>query len=205
MPFPWKHVAIAVAAILAATGVRWALDPLLDFHVPYVTYFVAIVFIAWRTSTPVALASVVASWAAGTYLFVAPAFSLIHIEVASWIGSIAFFAVGIAITLIADRMRRALDRSARSEQQLELISRRLPALVSYIDPGRRYVWCNEEYTRWFGLSREAIVGHTMQEVLGTQAWQKIEPQVAAALAGQVVEYESAVPYVPGGSRWIRVP
>jgi PAS domain S-box-containing protein len=204
VPFPWKHAGIAAATILAATAARWALNPLLDFHVPYVTYFVAIVFIAWRTTTPVTLASVAASWAAGTFLFIAPAFSFIHLDVASWIGSIAFFAVGIAITLIADRMRRALDRSARSEQQLDQISRRLPALVSYVGPDRRYVWCNEEYTRWFGLSRETIVGRTMEEVLGAQAWRKIEPQVAAALDGNVVEYESEVPYAHGGTRWIHV-
>jgi hypothetical protein len=42
----WKQTAIAAAAILAATAVRFALGPLLGFHVPYVTYFVAIVFVA---------------------------------------------------------------------------------------------------------------------------------------------------------------
>ena len=76
MRFPWKHAGIAAVTILAATAARWALDPLLGFHVPYVTFFVAIVFIAWRTSTPVTLASVAACWAAGTYLFVAPAFTI---------------------------------------------------------------------------------------------------------------------------------
>ena len=202
MPFPWKHAAIAVAAILAATGARWALNPLLGFHLPYVTYFVAIVYIAWRTSTPVALAAVLASWAVGTYLFVAPTFTLLPNNVASWVGTAAFFTVGISIAFMADRMRRALNRSARSEQQLALISQRLPALISYVNTERRYVWCNEEYTRWFGLTASDIVGRTMEEVLGAQAWQRIEPHVTAALTGRFVEYEAEASYAHGGSRWI---
>jgi PAS domain S-box-containing protein len=200
----WKQTAIAAAAILAATAVRFALGPLLGFHVPYVTYFVAIVFVAWRTTTPITLASVAAGWALGTHLFVEPAFTLAQMDLASWIGSIAFFAVGISIALIADRMRRALHRSASSEKQLDLISQCVPALISYISQERRYVWCNEEYTRWFGLARADIIGHTMEDVLGTEAWQKIEPRVSAALAGNVVEYETEAPYSHGGTRWIHV-
>ena len=204
MPFPWKHAGIAAAAILAVTAARWALDPLIGPHVPYFTYVIAIVFIAWRTSTPVALASVVACWVIASFLFVTPTYTIQPVTAAEWIRAGAYFAVAIAIVLIADRMRRALHQSARSEHQLDLISRRLPALVSYINAERRYVWCNEEYTRWFGLSREAIVGRTMEEVLGAQAWRKIEPQVAASLDGKVVEYESEVPYAHGGTRWIHV-
>jgi PAS domain S-box-containing protein len=202
--FPWKHAGIAAAAILAATAVRWALDPFLGPLVPYVTYVVAIVLISWRTSTPVALASVLASWIAASSLFVAPTFSILPGTPAGWVGSAAFFTVGFAIVFIADRMRRALHHLERSEHQLNLISQRLPALVSYVSAELRYVWCNEEYTRWFALPRGEIIGRTMAEVLGTEAWRKIEPQVAAALGGSFVEYETDAPYAHGGTRWIHV-
>jgi PAS domain S-box-containing protein len=202
--FPWKHAGIAAATVLAATAVRWALIPLIGHSFPSITYFAAIAFIAWRTTTPVALASVAASWAIGSYLFAAPAFTTMPAGVAGWIGSAAYFAVGVAIAGIADRMRRARRDTMRSEVQLELITERLPALISYVNTERRYVWCNEEYTRWFGLPREKIVGHSMLEVLGPAAWQRIAPHIATALAGQVVEYEAEAAYARGGTRWIRV-
>jgi PAS domain S-box-containing protein len=202
----WKHAGIAVLVLVAATAVRWALDPVLGFHLPYVTYFVGIVFIAWQTSTPVATVSTAASWLAAAFFFIQPRFSvLIPTEaVGDLVGSVTYFIVCGSIVYIAHAMRRALERSARTEQQLALIGNRLPALVSYISPERRYVWCNDEYTRWFGLARDQVIGRTMEEVLGANAWRAISPRIEAALAGGLVEYESEVPYARGGTRWIHV-
>ena len=73
MRIPWKHIALAALTLVVATVVRASLQPWVEFRVPYVTYFVAIVFIAWRTTTPVALGSVVASWLIAAYFFVPPA------------------------------------------------------------------------------------------------------------------------------------
>ena len=171
MRIPWKDTAIAALAVAAATIARWLLDPYLGFHLPYVTYFVAIVFIAWRTSTPVALAGSVAAWLIACFLFIEPRFSILipPAAIPDVVGTFAFFTVALAIVFIADRMRLAQVQSESSGQQLDLISNRLPALISYIDSERRYVWCNEGYTRWFGLSREEIVGRRMEEVLGAEA------------------------------------
>ena len=206
MRIPWKHALIATLTVAAATAARWALDPFLGFHLPYVTYFVAVVFIAWRTSTPVALASSVAAWLAAVYLFIPPRFEIYIAPgaISDWVGSIAYFIVAGSIVFIADRMRRAQQQSARSEHQLELIGNRLPALVSYISPERRYVWCNDEYTRWFGLTREEMIGRPLEEVLGAEVWRSIEPRLDAALAGQFIDYETEAQYVHGGNRWIHV-
>ena len=199
MRFPWKNTGIATLAVIAATVARIALGPFLAFHLPYVTYFVAVVFIAWRTSTRVALASALACWLAAVVFFMPARFGI-----ADWIGSLAYFTVVGAIVFIADRMRHAQEQSARSERQLELISNRLPALVSYIDRDRRYVWCNDEYTRWFGLTREQVIGRRVEEVLGEDVWRSIGPRIDAALAGQFVDYESEARYAHGGNRWIHV-
>ena len=206
MRIPWKDTAIAALAVAAATIARWLLDPYLGFHLPYVTYFVAIVFIAWRTSTPVALAGSVAAWLIACFLFIEPRFSILipPAAIPDVVGTFAFFTVALAIVFIADRMRLAQVQSESRGQQLDLISNRLPALISYIDSERRYVWCNEGYTRWFGLSREEIVGRRMEEVLGAEAWRSIGPRIEAALAGRVIEYETEARYIHGGTRWVHV-
>jgi PAS domain S-box-containing protein len=204
MRFPWRHAGIAALALAAATAVRWSLDPWLGSRIPSVTYFLAIVLIAWRTSSPVAIASIVASWLIAAYLFVQPRGSIVPAFAGDWISWITFFALSLSTVFIADRVQRAQRKSVSSERQLELISNLLPALVSYVGTDLRYAWCNEEYTRWFGLAREQIVGRTLEEVLGAGAWQAIRPHVEAALAGRVVEYETEVPYAHGGTRWIHV-
>ena len=92
MRIPWKHIAIAALTLVAATAVRASLQPWVEFRVPYVTYFIAIVFIAWRTTTPVALGSVVASWLIAAYYFVPPQFGFWLLSAGDWISSIAYFA-----------------------------------------------------------------------------------------------------------------
>jgi PAS domain S-box-containing protein len=90
----------------------------------------------------------------------------------------------------------------RSREQLQIVSDNTPALISYVDRECRYRWCNRAYTSWFGLPAEQVVGRPMREVLGEEAWQTIGPRVAAALAGEPVEYEAEAKYKAGGTRWI---
>ena len=197
-------MAIAALALAAATGARTALDPFLGSHLPYVTYFVAIVFIAWQTSTAVTFASAIGGWLLVNYFFIAPRFGFALGAVSDAVGSVAYFVVAFTIVFIAQRMQGARVALERSEHQLQVISQRLPALVSYIDSAGRYVWCNDEYIRWFKLEREQIVGRPVEEVLGAMAWRTVGPRIGEALAGSLVEYEAEVPYAHGGARWIHV-
>jgi PAS domain S-box-containing protein len=85
-----------------------------------------------------------------------------------------------------------------------LVSNSLPTLISYVDRNYRYHSCNRAYTDWFGLTRTEVIGRTMQEVLGDEAWQGLKPHVEDALRGQVVEFEIEAKYHRGGTRWIHV-
>ena len=98
--------------------------------------------------------------------------------------------------------KEAEEALRQSEEQLEMISNAVPALISYVNKERRYVTCNEAYTTWFGLSREEVLGKTMKEVVGEQAWAAMAPYVEAALQGQAVDYETEAKYRHGPTRWI---
>jgi PAS domain S-box-containing protein len=95
-----------------------------------------------------------------------------------------------------------MDALRQSDRQLEVISNAVPALISYIGRDLRYHTCNDSYVKWFGLSREEVIGKPVREVLGEQAWSALGPHIEAALAGETVEYESEVNYERGGKRWI---
>lgn len=88
--------------------------------------------------------------------------------------------------------------------RLPFVSDSVPALLSYIDSGCRYRVCNRAYSEWFGLSRENVIGKTMQEVLGDQAWKTLQPHVNEVLSGRPTQFETQAKYKRGGPRWIRV-
>jgi PAS domain S-box-containing protein len=66
------------------------------------------------------------------------------------------------------------------------------------------VTCNDGYTKWFGLSREEVIGKTMQEVVGDEVWMTIAPYVETALKGQAVDCETEAKYRHGATRWVHI-
>jgi PAS domain S-box-containing protein len=93
-----------------------------------------------------------------------------------------------------------LDEEA---EQIRFAANAVPALITYVDTGRRYVWTNESYRRWFGHAPEEIRGRLVSEVLGPRAWAMIEPYVERALAGEQVTFDHRMVYRSGPSRDVR--
>jgi PAS domain S-box-containing protein len=102
---------------------------------------------------------------------------------------------------VTDRKQAELE-VRRGQEQLELLSDTVPALISYIGADRRYRTCNAEYSKWFGLSRDELVGRPMREVLGADAWRVVGPHIERAFSGEPSEYEAEVNYRHGGKRSI---
>ena len=95
-----------------------------------------------------------------------------------------------------------MDAFRQKEQRLEVISNAVPALISYIGRDLRYQTCNAAYLKWFGLSREDILGKSVEDVLGEEAWMAVRPHIEAGFAGETVDYETEVNYLRAGRRWI---
>ena len=81
----------------------------------------------------------------------------------------------------ADRARDAAQpRAARATERYrpgaDLLRRHGPLLRT----------CNAEYSKWFGLPREEIVGRSMEEVLGAAAWRIVGPHVEQSVLRRAV-------------------
>jgi PAS domain S-box-containing protein len=98
---------------------------------------------------------------------------------------------------------RTLERVEDARQQLATITDALPVLVSLVDDQLRYRFVNAMYERWFGQTREQLIGRSVEQVLGTDAFRAVEAKVRAALDGQLVTFEASVPYAVAGTRHIR--
>ena len=110
---------------------------------------------------------------------------------------------GVAVVVQDITARKIAEQKLfESQSHLKVISDSVPALISYVDLEFRYRFINRSYTDWFGLPPEAIMGRTMQEVLGDQAWAVVGPRMRAARDGESIEFEAEAPYAHGGTRWI---
>lgn len=95
---------------------------------------------------------------------------------------------GPADPLANDRLRAAVDS--------------LPVLISQVDSSERYRFVNKAYSEWFRRPAEAIVGSTLREVLGPEAYDSLKPWVDAVLSGRTVRFETLAPYRDAGVRHI---
>jgi PAS domain S-box-containing protein len=105
-------------------------------------------------------------------------------------------------------VRRVLEEKShdqqreRAEHQLRFIADALPSLLSAVDSQWRYVFVNQSYQRWFGLSTDEILGRRVWEVMGDAAFATIRPFAERALAGERVEFEALIPFKGMAPRWV---
>jgi len=72
------------------------------------------------------------------------------------------------------------------------------------DTRYRLVFCNEPYLGWARRSRDELLGKTLAELYGDDAWQRAEPAFREAFAGHTVNYERRIEHGSQASRWARV-
>ncbi|WNZ25591.1 PAS domain-containing protein [Leptolyngbya sp. NK1-12] len=80
------------------------------------------------------------------------------------------------------------------EAQLQLITDSISGCISYIDASYRYRFVNRTYEDWFNCKKADILGKTVEDVIGTSAYQRVRQYVERALSGETVTYEAEMPY-----------
>lgn len=78
----------------------------------------------------------------------------------------------------------------------------LPQLISYIEKNLCYVYVNRTYEAWMQLSKDQILGRSVQEVLEPQALHHVMPYITQALLGNEVSFEAFLPYRDGKTRFV---
>jgi PAS domain S-box-containing protein len=116
----------------------------------------------------------------------------------------AFDQMAEALEQRAAERKRAEEALRRREREIRVIAENVPALFSYVDADGCYRFVNKRYEEWFGVPRTEIVGKHYRQVLGEATYEQIKDRVEAALSGQQVCYEDALPYARAGTRWVFV-
>lgn len=90
------------------------------------------------------------------------------------------------------------SRAERDLPRLALIViDRIPAMIAYWDRDEICRFANQAYQRWFGKSREQLIGTRLCDLLGP-IYALNRPYIQAALAGEEQTFERQIP-APNGS------
>ena len=88
---------------------------------------------------------------------------------------------------------------------LRLVADSVPALIAYYEVGTlRCRFANRRYAEYNGWTPRTILGKTVREAVGEQAWSVIEPHVRTVIGGQEVRYIREQTLPDGGQRIIEV-
>lgn len=118
-----RSIAVALSATALATATRWLLDPWLGDHIPFVTYYPAILVCGLRQGGRSALFALVGGFWAGDVLFVPPR-GLVSIHALEHITELAaYLVVGSLIAWLSQHQRtaalEALAAAATARHEVE--------------------------------------------------------------------------------------
>ncbi len=107
--------------------------------------------------------------------------------------------------LLAERQRIEIEnrkiaeqKLARREAEVRAMLNTIPINISRISLDFRYLFLNNAYTK-FGLEPEKLVGRSIIEVIGQDAFDRALPRFAQVRAGHTVSYDDSI-MLPNGSQ-----
>jgi two-component system, cell cycle sensor histidine kinase and response regulator CckA len=106
--------AVAVAAVLAAAGMRWLLNPLIGLEFPFATFFGAVVCAAWFGGFGPGMLAVVLSCLVAEFLFITPRFTF-YFTRDSLVGGTLFAVVSTGCVMLSGSLHRARARALSAE------------------------------------------------------------------------------------------
>jgi signal transduction histidine kinase len=111
--------AVAVLAMAIALLARWAVNPLLGTHLPYITLFPATAFSVWYCGILPSIVTLAPGLVVAQYRFVLPEHSYRNLTGAQLVGTFVFLAASAIIVAISEANRRREEQLRRQQGELE--------------------------------------------------------------------------------------
>jgi PAS domain S-box-containing protein len=96
--------------------------------------------------------------------------------------------------------KRAEKALRESEERFRTIVNALPQFIAYTDKNLVYRFVNRTYQQKFNLTPAEVIGKSLPEVIGEEAFEKTRPYIEKALQGEQVRYHERYDYTIGGTR-----
>jgi len=163
---------IAFVAAVDATLLRIALAPLVGSALPFISYFVVALLLAWYRGFLSAAFSVLLAALLGTRYIVAPETRSFLPDIrTTWAAVIGFAILSLSVSLLLHLLRRALERSKAAENAEREQRRWFEATLASIGDGvittdlqGRILHANQVAQSLLGWTEEEIAGRSLDEV-----------------------------------------
>ena len=201
----------AALSIILATGARLMLDGLLGDHLPFVTYFVAVMFTAWFAGWGPSLVAMGLGFLTATYFFVPPRGSFAVSGLANQIGLALYFFVGIASALLSESQRRASRRAEASARKLLDGEARLArteafslVMVTHVGLDGRWLKVPQTLCRLLGYSEAELLSGRFKDVTHPDDFEEDWRQCQRLIRGEIQSFDLEKRYIrkDGGIVWV---
>lgn len=220
---PMSGYAVAVAATLAIVLFRFLLAGVIGDSAFFFPFVIAVTLSAWYGGLKPGLLATTLSALLVIFLFVPPQFTFKVVDSRITVALVFFVIGGITISLVCNALHAALRTLEQSEakavqhvqdierrdqalrdaqQQLHLITDTMSALVSRCTIDLKYSWVSKPYADWLHRSRSEIIGAPIEQTLGKQAFDVLQPYYQRTLNGETVRFELEVDFQTIGPRWV---
>lgn len=96
---------------------------------------------------------------------------------------------GETLTVANETLSLEVVGRRSSEERLRLVTDNLPALVSYIDLDQHFRFANRAFRDWLDIDPGSLIGRSLADHYGEEAYAVMRPHLEAALAGNQATYE----------------
>lgn len=148
--------AIAVISIALATLFRWWLDPILETHIPFTTFYAAIMITAWYGGVGPSLLAIVSGAILASFLFVEPRGSIYIYDLEHQVGLGLYLLVGLVVTLLMESLRLGRQKTEKALAELAVAHDALKKEIAERKQAER--WLIESEERFRSYFEQGLVG-----------------------------------------------
>ena len=104
------------------------------------------------------------------------------------------------INQMAEQLQERTHALHRSKEQLQQLTKNLPAPIAYLDEKERFRFANDAYESWFGQDPRQFIGKALIELDGVEAYDAFKADIHRALDGTRVTHERELKTLQGPRR-----
>ena len=190
---PWRSpiagYTLTLVAVATAFAARWAIDPWLGDHLPYVTFFVAVAVAAWLGGIGSALLATAAGFVLSWYFFVPPRWSFEVTEQAHALGLAMYLMVSLAFAGFGGALHDLQRKAVRRGELLRTTLASIGDAVLTTDAGGRITGLNPVAAALTGWTHDEALGRPFGDVfriVNETTREPVADPVAKVLAEGVV-------------------
>ncbi len=175
---------IAIISTALATLLRWWLDPILENHIPFTTYYAAIMITAWYGGIGPSILALISGGLLASSLFVEPRGSFQIFDLEYQVGLALYFFIGLIVSLLTESLRRGRLRTEAARAELAVANSNLQKEIAERKQAER--WLLESEARFRSYFEQGLVG--MAILSPHKDWVEVNERLSKMLGYQGFEF-----------------